>query len=281
MTVRRTLPQRQRSLIGAWCFIDHFGPDRQRMDVASHPHTGLQTVTWLFDGTIKHHDSGGFHATVYPGEVNLMTAGNGICHTEVSISETLHGVQLWTVLPDSDRFSAPRKLDHHRPEPRAITGAVVREFIGGPSPIETFSGLVGTEILLEPGADIEYQLNPEFEHGYLLDSGDLTVGDTSIPLHALGYTGIGEASVRLRSEEGARVVLIGGEPLGEEIVMFWNFIGRSYEEIEAFRAAWEAESEQFGEVEGYEGNGPRRLPAPALPNAQIKPRKNPPPVAQP
>ena len=111
MPVRRTLPSRQRSLVGAWCFLDHYGPDEVAetggMTVAPHPHTGLQTVSWLFSGEIEHRDSAGFHAHVRPGEVNLMTAGQGISHSEVSTPETttLHGAQLWVALPDATRHT--------------------------------------------------------------------------------------------------------------------------------------------------------------------------------
>src|SRR3954471_1567259 len=115
--VRRTLPQRERSLIGAWCFVDHYGPVAARMDVPPHPHTGLQTVSWLFDGEVEHRDSGGVHAMVRPGELNLMTAGRGIAHSEVSTPDTtsLHGVQLWVALPDDAR-DVERGFDHHVPD---------------------------------------------------------------------------------------------------------------------------------------------------------------------
>ena len=120
MDVRRTLPQRQRSLIGAWCFLDHYGPDQVGdsggMKVPRHPHTGLQTVSWLFTGEIEHRDSAGFHAAVRPGEVNLMTAGRGISHSEFSTPDTtvLHGAQLWVALPDTARHMAPT-FEHYRP----------------------------------------------------------------------------------------------------------------------------------------------------------------------
>jgi quercetin 2,3-dioxygenase len=95
LKVRRTLPSLRRSFVGAWCFVDHYGPERGIcMDVPPHPHTGLQTVSWLFEGEIEHRDSGGVHAMVRPGEVNLMTSGHGIAHSEVSTPERdlLHGV---------------------------------------------------------------------------------------------------------------------------------------------------------------------------------------------
>ena len=136
MTVRRTLPQRQRSLIGAWCFVDHYGPNDVSvsggMDVPSHPHTGLQTVSWLFEGNVTHHDSGDNHVVVRPGEVNLMTSGAGICHTEVSTQDTttLHGVQLWTALPDAHRESSGRRFDHYVPDPVLFPGGVALVFMG-------------------------------------------------------------------------------------------------------------------------------------------------------
>jgi redox-sensitive bicupin YhaK (pirin superfamily) len=132
--VRRTLPQRERSLIGAWCFVDHYGPHDVRggtgMDVPPHPHTGVQTVSWLFSGEVEHRDSAGMHAIVRPGELNLMTAGAGICHSEVSTTATtlLHGVQLWVALPDGNR-DAGRDFAHHAPTPQRIDGATLRVFL--------------------------------------------------------------------------------------------------------------------------------------------------------
>src|SRR5277367_5744069 len=151
MRVRRTLPQRQRSLIGAWCFIDHYGPASASMDVPPHPHTGLQTVSWLFSGDVEHRDSAGVHALIRPGELNLMTAGAGICHSEVSTAATtvLHGAQLWIALPDSARDTG-RNFAHYAPEPVTSGGATFRVFLGelagglagSRSPVATFTPLV-------------------------------------------------------------------------------------------------------------------------------------------
>src|SRR6201985_1002623 len=129
--VQRTLPQRQRSLIGAWCFIDHYGPVQARMDVPPHPHTGLQTVSWLFRGEVEHRDSAVMHAPIRPGELNLMTAGAGICHSEVSAEAgaVLHGVQLWVALPDSHRDTG-RDFAHFAPTPISLPGAVARGVLG-------------------------------------------------------------------------------------------------------------------------------------------------------
>ena len=295
MTVRRTLPQKQRSLIGAWCFLDHYGPDDVSatggMDVAPHPHTGLQTVSWLFEGAITHHDSGDNHAVVRPGEVNLMTSGGGICHSEVTTqaTTTLHGVQLWTVLPDADRHG-PRRFDHHAPAPVLFDGGSALVFLGSllgsTSPVSTFSPLVGAELRLDAGASISIDVDPTYEHGLLLDAGDIDLEGVPVAPAELAYTGTGETTLRIRNngDTPARMVLIGGEPFDEEIVMWWNFIGRTYAEIEEFRAEWEDEAERFGVTDGYISHDPdglTRLPAPELPNAHIRPRRNPSPVARP
>ncbi len=277
MSVRRTLPQKQRSFIGAWCFCDHYGPDDVSMDVAPHPHTGLQTVSWLFTGEIEHRDSHGVHAFVRPGELNLMTGGRGIAHSEVSTSAstTLHGVQLWLALPDAHR-DAPRDFQHYVPPTVQMDDASVRVFLGelagSTSPVTTFTPLLGAEIVLPAGATISLAVAPEFEHGVLLDTGDVTLQETALTPGELGYAGTGRTTLTLATRYGARVVLLGGEPFGEEIVMWWNFVGRTHDEIVAYRDEWQAETDRFGRVDGYDGV---RLPAPPLPGGRLRPRGNP------
>lgn len=286
MQVRRTLPQRQRSLIGAWCFVDHYGPDDVSvtggMDVAPHPHTGLQTVSWLFTGEIEHRDSLGVHAMVRPGEMNLMTGGYGICHSEVSTpaTATLHGVQLWLALPDAHR-DAPRDFQHHVPAAFPLDGGTAKVFLGTlageTSPVRTFTPVLGAELHLDPGATLTLDIDPAFEHGILVDTGTVTLFDTVLQRAALGYIGTGVPQLTLTNRETtpARIILLGGTPFGEEIVMWWNFVGRDHDEIVEFRRQWEGESDRFGQVDGYVGTVPR-LPAPSLPNARIRPRRNPP-----
>lgn len=285
MTVRRTLPQRDRSLIGAWCFVDHYGPDdisvTGGMDVAPHPHTGLQTASWLFAGEIEHRDSAGVHAMVRPGELNLMTGGHGICHSEVSTSTTtvLHGVQLWVALPDTDRDAA-RNFQHHAPRPVAVAGGRARVFLGtlagDTSPVATFTPLLGAELTVDPGARMELAVSTEFEHGLLVDSAALRLADTDLAHGDLGYVGTGPAMLTVTNptDVPARALLLGGPPFGEQIVMWWNFVGRSHDEVVGFRDAWQGEADRFGRVEGYRGRR-ARLPAPPLPNARILPRGNP------
>ncbi|WP_112234435.1 MULTISPECIES: pirin family protein [Kocuria] len=248
MTVRRTLPQKGRSLIGAWCFLDSYGPDDVAatggMKVARHPHTGLATVSWLFEGRIDHVDSAGNWATVRPGEVDLMNAGRGITHSEFSTANTsvLHGVQLWYAFPDADRFGEP-SLDTHRPEPVTGEGFSARVFIGSllgtTSPIATRLPLTGAELRIEPRTTVEIDVPPEHEHGALRVDGPLSLDGVQIPRHGIGFTGTGRSRLRLTTgEDAATVLLIGGAPLHEQIVMWWNFVGRSHEEIETWRRAY-------------------------------------------
>ncbi|WP_199506398.1 pirin family protein [Geodermatophilus sp. TF02-6] len=286
MTVRRTLPQRARSLIGAWCFVDHYGPDDVArtggMDVPPHPHTGLQTVSWLFAGEIEHRDSGGVHELVRPGELNLMTGGSGVAHSEVSTAGTgtLHGVQLWVALPDSAR-NVPRDFVHHVPEPLHLDGATGRVLLGAlagcTSPVPTHTPLLGAELVLEPFAELDLDVAADFEHGALVDAGPVRLDGVELARAELGYLPPGADRLRLANPGGrrARVLLLGGEPFGEPLLMWWNFVGRSHEEIAGFREEWEAGSARFGRVEGYRGRV-ARLPAPAMPTVRIRPRLSPP-----
>ncbi|WP_299538180.1 pirin family protein [uncultured Streptomyces sp.] len=282
MTVRRTLPQRARTFVGAWCFIDHYGPDDVAetggMDVAPHPHTGLQTVSWLFSGEIEHRDSMGSHAFVRPGELNLMTGGHGISHTEVSTPDTtvLHGVQLWVALPEEHR-NAGRDFRHHSPVPVRRDGATLRVFLGSlagdTSPVPTFTPLLGAEIVLEPRAGLTLDVDPDFEHALLVDTGDIRLQDRLLHRSDLGYLAPGAPTLTLANDTDtpARAVLVGGTPFGEEIVMWWNFVGRTHEDVVRAREEWEAHSDRFGAVEGYDGD---RIPAPQLPTTRLKSRGN-------
>src|ERR1700741_1122861 len=217
--VLRTLPQQQRSLIGAWCFIDHYGPVTARMDVPPHPHTGLQTVSWLFSGEVEHRDSAGVYAKVRPGELNLMTAGAGICHSEVSVKSgaVLHGVQLWVALPDSDRETGP-DLPHFAPQPislpAAVAGVFLGELAGGGSPVQTFTPLLGAQIDLDARAQLDLDVDPAFEHGVLCDVGAVQLGEPALAVADLGYQGPGTSTLRLQNvvDRPARVLLLGGVP---------------------------------------------------------------------
>jgi quercetin 2,3-dioxygenase len=278
LRVQRTLPQRQRSLIGAWCFIDHYGPVTARMDVPPHPHTGLQTVSWLFSGEVEHRDSAGEHALVRPGELNLMTAGAGICHSEVSVDPdaVLHGVQLWVALPDADRDTR-RDFAHYAPGPVSLPGATARVFLGelagSRSPVRTFTPLLGAQIDLDGKAAVDLDVDPAFEYGVLCDVGAVEMSGTTLSVAELGYQSPGSSALRLRNvgDRPARVVLLGGTPFTEELLMWWNFVARSHDEIVHYRQLWQDADERFGAVAGYQGPV-TRLSAPPLPTTRLRPR---------
>jgi len=252
MTVHRTLPSRERTMIGAWCFIDHYGPadvsHTGGMVVPPHPHTGLQTVSWLFEGEIEHRDSVGSHAFVRPGVLNLMTAGHGISHSEVSTDDTrvLHGAQLWVALPSASREVDPFFESHEAATTQlgdADLSVFVGDFAGCSVGATTFTPLVAVEVRLPAGGAVELPLRPDFEYGLLVDSGPVSVDGTAVERTELAYTGLGRPSLDVRAgTEPARLLLIGGEPLDEKILMWWNFVGRSHEEIVAYRTQWQRES---------------------------------------
>lgn len=290
MHVRRTLPQRGRSLIGAWCFVDHYGPDQVAdsggMSVAPHPHTGLQTVSWLFEGEIQHRDSAGNQAMVRPGEVNLMTAGQGISHSEVSTADTsaLHGVQLWVALPEASRHVAP-SFAHHAPDLVNGDGWTGRVFLGSllgeTSPVPTYTPLLGAELHLDPGARLDLAVDDSFELGFLVDRGVLQVDECEVKQDELAYVAPGRTTLALTAgEEPGRVVVLGGPPFGEQIVMWWNFVGRTHEEVVAFREEWQ--DQVVGVTDGRKVRAGRfgivideplaPIPAPALPNARLRSR---------
>ncbi len=286
MNVRRTLPQRAQSLIGAWCFLDHYGPDDVAhtggMEVPGHPHTGLQTVSWLFTGEVDHLDSIGTRERIRPGQMNLMTAGSGIAHSEYSTAETtvLHGAQLWVALPDQHRFTAPA-FEHYTPAPIDVEGARVLVFLGSlcgdTSPVVTFTRLLGAEVTLQPGQVLDLDVEAEFEHGVLVDTGEVTAAGVPATRSQLVYQAPGHDMLTLQASGAgpARVLVLGGEPLGEQILMWWNFVGRTQEEITAFRGRWQLErgggrvegDRQFG---GFPEDWTFTLPAPELPNVRLK-----------
>ena len=281
--VMRALPDRQVRMIGAWCFLDHYGPedlgDRPGMQVWAHPHTGLQTVSWLLEGAIEHRDSLGSQAMVRPGGLNLMTAGRGIVHSEISPPDRpsrLHGVQLWVALPDGVRDRAPDFTAYaDLPSLLAVPGNGVRgtvllgELNGVRSPAEVHSPIGGADLVLEPGRSATLDLDPAWEHGVFVVDGEVTVDGAAVALDQLLYLGPGRTGMTLASETGGRVLLLAGEPFAEEIVMWWNFIGRSHDEVVSYREAWAGRDPRFPPVVDRDE---RVMEAPPLPSVQLKPR---------
>lgn len=277
--VRRLLPNLGRRMVGAWAFVDHYGPDdiadEPGMQVPPHPHMGLQTVSWLHDGEVLHRDSLGSLQTVRPRELGLMTSGRAISHSEESPrphARLLHGAQLWVALPDAHRDVDPH-FQHHADLPAVtapgLTATVILGTLDGTtSPGTTYTPLVGADLALAPGTDARLPLDPDFEYAVLAMSGEAEVDGVPVPAGSMLYLGCGRTELPLRTDSPAGLMLLGGEPFEEEIVMWWNFIGRSHEEIEAARKDW-MEGPRFGEVKGYDGT---RLPAPELPPVALKPR---------
>lgn len=271
--IKRSIPQPALRRIGAWVFIDHFGPSEQvdGMVVANHPHTGLQTVTWPFAGRVEHRDSVGSIQVLEPGQLNLMTAGTGISHSELSLagSSSLHAAQLWLALPEDSRNVKP-SFEHHDGLPVLSVGdSEATVFIGSlgsaVSPATVYSPLVGAEF--QVSGELELPLEESFEHGILVVSGSITVNGVAVAVDELIYLPVGEAA----TVSGSGVaLLVGGEPFTEHIVMWWNFIGRSHAEIVAWREAWNAQGADWPSFEDRVGGW---IPAPEMPNVTLNPRR--------
>ena len=277
IAVRRTVPHRDLRRIGAWIFVDHFGPTTQTngMVVAAHPHTGLQTVTWLFEGQVEHRDSVGSIQMVEPGAVNLMTAGRGISHSELSLRTegNLHAVQLWLALPEADRYGEPF-FEHQSELPVFSTDGVTLtvfagSFAGQSSPATMFTDSFGVEVVMAPGSSIRLPVAATHEHGVLVAEGDARVNEVVTAHTELAFVEPGGDTLSIATENGARLILLGGSPFTERLVMWWNFVARSHAEIREMRDAWEAGTDQFPEFEDRIGG---RIPAPELPNVTLQPR---------
>jgi len=277
ITVRRMLPLRLRRSIGAWCFIDHYGPmdvdGVTGMNVPPHPHIGLQTVTWLLSGNVLHRDSLGSEQLIRPGQLNLMTSGRGIAHAEESPAEhdpTLHGVQLWVALPDANRQVGPA-FEHHGELPVTNLGGFVitvltGELAGAASPATTFSPIVGAELSAQSAAaSCLLPLRPGYEHALFVVSGQASANGVRLEPGHLLYSPAGRHELAVAAPPGSTLILLGGEPLAEQLLMWWNFVARTPEEIAAATAAWRAG--EFGPVGGYQGDP---LPAPPLEVALLK-----------
>ncbi|MFB9837981.1 pirin family protein [Actinoallomurus acaciae] len=274
MRVDRLLPHRSLPTVGAWCFLDRFGPQRTDMRVLPHPHTGLQTVTWPLRGRIRHRDSLGNDVLLRPGQLNLMTAGHGVSHSEFSVGEAplLDALQLWLALP-ADRAAGEAGFEQHVELPvyedGGLRATVFAGGIGGTvSPATVYTPLAGADLELAAGTATSVPLRRDFEYGLLVLSGELEVAGSRLAAGPLLYLGTGRDEVAVSAAAEARAVLLGGEPFPDDLVMWWNFVGRDHEEIAAARAGWE-DGDRFGTVPGHGGE---RIPAPALPGVRLRPR---------
>jgi redox-sensitive bicupin YhaK (pirin superfamily) len=228
-------------------------------------------VTWPLAGEIRHRDSVGSDVIVRPGQLNLMTAGRGVAHSEISADGLLHGVQLWTALPASHAEIEPA-FEQHVTLPRLVTDTLEATVLIGAlgdlaSPATAYTPLLGADLVVRGAASVP--LRADFEHAVLAVDASLDVAGTPVPAGALLYLGTGRTELRLTG--AGRAILLGGEPFPDDLVMWWNFVGRSHEEILEARASWEAQDlTRFGIVAGHGGD---RIPAPGLPGVRLTPRR--------
>jgi quercetin 2,3-dioxygenase len=275
LDITRALPVKERRLVGPWCFLDRFGPrtftDERPMDVAPHPHIGIQTVSWLLEGEVLHDDSLGYQALLRAGGVNTMTSGHGISHSEQTPKKNtgrLNGVQLWVALPESHRHAAP-SLQHIEKVPVSdLKGGIAQVFAGSfanvISPARHFSEIVGADIRVHRNETICLALDKSYEHSILVLDGDCELNGEPVGQRVLYFLESGRSEIQCRSRGSGRLLLLGGSPFPETIVMWWNFVARTREEVAEARADWEQHHERFGEVKAYVG---ARLDAPALRSA--------------
>ena len=278
--IRRVLPHRDLRMVGAWCFLDHAGPVRfepgHGLHVGPHPHIGLQTFTWMIEGEVMHRDSLGCEQVVKPGQVNLMTAGRGIAHSEDSVEDgaCMHAAQLWVALPDGERHRAP-SFRNYPDLPVVERGGFRATVLAGSafdqsSPVEVFSPMLGVDFASESAASTVFECHPDWEHGALVLEGEAKVAGETLPQGDVLYFPPGHGAITIECSGKARVLLLGGEPFGERILLWWNFVARTQQEMEQAVADWNAGDARFGTVRAGSAAGP--LPAPSLAGVTLRSR---------
>ena len=271
MIVRRALPSRQQRMVGAWCFLDHAGPidfvPGRGMHVGAHPHIGLQTFTWLIEGEVLHRDSLGNEQIIRPGQVNLMTAGRGVVHTEDSLhgGRRLHAAQLWIALPPDFEGCAP-DFAHYPVLPQWLENGARLTLLAGAygertAPTRLYSPLLGLDIASDAAGAVDLRLDPDFEYGLLPLAGEVAIGDEIFRTDEFAFIGRGRDRLGVKLAAESRVLLLGGQPFAEPVLIWWNFVGFSKAAIAQAQRQWEAGDPRFGEV----GVAARRLMPPPLP----------------
>jgi quercetin 2,3-dioxygenase len=280
LVIRRALPSRGRRMVGAWCFLDHAGPmvygAGGGIAVGPHPHIGLQTFSWMMDGEIMHRDSLGNEQVIRPGQVNLMTAGRGITHSEDAVNDSpgrIHLAQLWIALPDHARHMDPA-FEHHPVLPVVpLDGfdvtVLAGSALGRTSPATVYTPLVGLDVRAEGPAHTSLPLELAFEHAALVLEGAASVEGEALTPGTLLYLGTGRSSLELAAAGPARLLVIGGEPFAEEVLLFWNFVARTADEIETATADWNAGRRFARDI----GSPTRPHDAPPLDAIRLKARK--------
>lgn len=278
--IKRALPSREKRMIGAWCFLDHAGPVHfeagEGLDVGPHPHIGLQTFTWMIEGTMLHSDSlGTVDQLIRPKQVNLMTAGHGISHTEVApATETkMHAAQLWIALPDSKINMAPQ-FDHYPELPVVEKDGVeftilVGEFLNTTSPVKVHTELLGVDLTAKTATKTRLNLNPKFEYAFMALEGTAVVNGHELDQDNLVVLEPGLTELDIEIHAGGRILLLGGEPFESPILLWWNFVGRTQEELRIAREQWINQDPRFGSIPSYKGAS---LKAPAFPDS-MRPSK--------
>jgi redox-sensitive bicupin YhaK (pirin superfamily) len=252
--VGRVLPWTKRRMVGPFAFFDHMGPVTfppnlpRRTDVRPHPHIGLATITYLFAGEIVHRDSVGFHQVIRPGEVNWMTAGRGISHSERfdTLRESggeLHGIQAWVALPESDEEIDPAfvHFDANQLPVATVSGVtltlIAGRFLGMTSPVETRSPLFYVHAELQAGADLKASA-PYSERAAYIARGAVQVEGHTFEAGQMLVFEKGDVPA-ITAVESSTLMLLGGEPLGERHI-WWNFVSSRSERIEQAKADWRA-----------------------------------------
>lgn len=275
--ITRALPSRERRMVGAWCFLDHAGPVQFKpgagLHVGAHPHIGLQTFTWMIEGEVTHRDSLGYEQVIKPGQVNLMTAGRGIAHTEDSVQdgERLHAAQLWIALPEAERHREPAFCNYPElPQLNAdgfLATVIAGTALGQTAPTQVYSPLVGIDLTSEHSAHTTLPLDGSFEYGALVLRGEAVVEGELVRPGELLYFEPGRHELSVQADGPTQVLLLGGQPFGEEILLWWNFVARTQAELETAVADWEA-GRRFGTVR--EGTQAAPLEAPSLAGVQLR-----------
>lgn len=256
MAISRVLPTKGRRTVGPWCFVDHILPpdfdDPKPLEIGPHPHIGLATVTWLFAGEALHTDSLGSEQPIRPGQLNLMTSGRGIAHAELGTTSGIHGAQMWLALPEETRHGESR-FEHVPELPVVEVGnaearVIVGSFQGSSSPARVDWPMVGLDVALRPGV-VEVSVDPGFEHAVVPIDRKVKIGEDVVEPGWLAMIPTGCESVPIESLGGSRFLLLGGEPLGEPVEMWWNFVARTKEEMNSAWRAWQAHDQDwFGPV---------------------------------
>lgn len=250
--VMRALPCRELRRVGSFVFLDHFDTEGRdtALQVGAHPHLGLQTATYLFRGNIRHQDSLGNDQVINPGDVNWMTAGSGIVHAEASSQPgPLHGIQAWVGLPHAFRKTEPlfthfsneilplAKFDGA--EVRIIAGKLTPHQGAPSSPVHTFQPLTYLDVTLDEGTQLTLNVDPTHELAVYACTNAVRVHEIEIPPCVLGHLSCGQEVLKIESSRAARAIIIGGTPLSDPTIVYWNFVVDSLDEGRAVEQDWE------------------------------------------